>query len=319
MSALPLPLPTFAEIADARDRLAGVAHVTPVMTSREADARSGARLFFKMENLQRGGAFKFRGAYNAVARLSEVERRRGVVAFSSGNHALSTALACRILDVKATLVMPNDAPRAKIAASRGYGAEVVLYDRRDDDRDAIAANLVSRHGMALIPPFDHADVIAGQGTAALELIEEVGPLDYLYVPVGGGGLIAGAALAAATLSPDCRVVGVEPEAGDDGRRSFESGTIVTIASPATIADGARTNCLGHLPFALIRSHVHRMTSVPDDALRAQMLFFMERMKMVVEPTGCLGAAAAMIEAPAGARIGIIVSGGNMDVPVLMAA
>lgn len=212
--------------------------------------------------------------------------------------------------------MPNDAPQAKMAAARDYGAEVILYDRATGDRDAMAADLAHQRGLAVIPPFDHPHVIAGQGTATAELIEAVGPLDYLFVPVGGGGLIAGSALAAAALSPDCQVVGVEPQAGDDGRRSFESGSIVTIDTPDTIADGARTRSLGEYPFDIIRRHVRRMTTVSDAALERQMSFFLQRMKMLVEPTGCLGAAAAFAEAEKGARIGIIVSGGNVDLPAL---
>lgn len=311
-----LMCPGFEDVRQASVRLAGVAHVTPVMTSRQADAQTGASLFFKMENLQRGGAFKFRGAYNAVASLSTEARKAGVVAFSSGNHALSVALACRLLGVRATIIMPNDAPQAKMAAARDYGAEVILYDRATGDRDAMAADLAHQRGLAVIPPFDHPHVIAGQGTATAELIEAVGPLDYLFVPVGGGGLIAGSALAAAALSPDCQVVGVEPQAGDDGRRSFESGSIVTIDTPDTIADGARTRSLGEYPFDIIRRHVRRMTTVSDAALERQMSFFLQRMKMLVEPTGCLGAAAAFAEAEKGARIGIIVSGGNVDLPAL---
>jgi threonine dehydratase len=311
-----LECPAFEDVREASVRLSGIAHVTPVMTSRQADAQTGARLFFKMENLQRGGAFKFRGAYNAVASLSADARRTGVVAFSSGNHALSVALACRLLGVKATIIMPNDAPQAKMAAARDYGAEVILYDRASGDRDAMAAELARERGLAVVPPFDHPHVIAGQGTVTLELIEAVGPLDYLFVPVGGGGLIAGSALAAAALSPDCQVVGVEPEAGDDGRRSLESGAIVTIDTPDTIADGARTRSLGDYPFAIMRRHVRRMTTVNDAALERQMSFFLQRMKLLVEPTGCLGAAAAFVEAERGARIGVIVSGGNVDLPAL---
>ncbi len=305
--------PTFADVEQAAERLAGVAHVTPVMTSREADRRAGARLFFKMESLQKGGAFKFRGAYNAVSQLSPDARKAGVVAFSSGNHAQAIALAAHMLGVRATLIMPEDAPAAKLAATRSYGPEVVLYNRHTGNREAIAAEFVARTGATLIPPFDHPDIIAGQGTATLELIQAVGPLDYLYVPVGGGGLISGSALAAHALSPGCRVVGVEPQAGDDARRSLESGTIVSIPTPVTIADGAQTGRVGDLTFAIMRLLVNSITVVDDDALRRQMAFFMERMKVVVEPTGCLGAAAAMAMAPAGARVGVIVSGGNVDI------
>ena len=244
-------LPDYAAVERAAARLAGVAHRTPAMTSRTMDERLGATLFFKCENLQRGGAFKFRGAYNAIAALPEEQRRRGTVAFSSGNHAQAMALAGRLLGVPVTIVMPQDAPAAKMAATRGYGAEVVIYDRYTEDREAIGRRLAEERGLALIPPYDHADVIAGQGTATKELIEEVGPLDLLLVCLGGGGLLAGSALSAAALSPGAVVVGVEPEAGNDGQRSFRSGEIVHIPVPQTIADGAQTQHLGRLTFPII--------------------------------------------------------------------
>ncbi|MYZ42934.1 threo-3-hydroxy-L-aspartate ammonia-lyase [Schauerella aestuarii] len=307
-------LPTFDDVVAASQRLAGVAHRTPVLTSRTADARSGASLFFKCENYQRMGAFKFRGGYNAIAKLSDAQRRAGVVTFSSGNHAQAIALAAQILGVKAVIIMPLDAPAAKRAATEGYGGEVVTYDRYKEDREAVARRIQEERGMTLIPPYDHADVVAGQGTAARELFEEVGELDYLFVCLGGGGLLSGSALAARALSPNCKVIGVEPEAGNDGQQSFRSGSIVRIETPKTLADGAATTHLGEITFALIKAHVDDIVTVSDAQLVGMLRFFAERMKMVVEPTGCLGAAAAMSgEFPlAGKRVGIIISGGNVD-------
>lgn len=307
-------LPTFDDVVAASQRLSGVAHRTPVLTSRTADARSGASLFFKCENYQRMGAFKFRGGYNAIANLSEAQRRAGVVTFSSGNHAQAIALAAQILGVKAVIIMPLDAPAAKRAATEGYGGEVVTYDRYKEDREAVARRIQEERGMTLIPPYDHADVVAGQGTAARELFEEVGELDYLFVCLGGGGLLSGSALAARALSPNCKVIGVEPEAGNDGQQSFRSGSIVRIDTPKTLADGAATTHMGEITFALIKAHVDDIVTVSDAQLVAMLRFFAERMKMVVEPTGCLGAAAAMSgEFPlAGKRVGIIISGGNVD-------
>jgi threonine dehydratase len=305
---------SYADVEAARARLRGVAHRTPVFTSRTADAATGAHLYFKCENLQRIGAFKFRGAYNALAQFSPEQRRRGVVAFSSGNHAQAIALAARLLGIPATIVMPEDAPRMKIDATRGYGAEVIGYDRYKDDREAIGKRLAAERGLTLIPPFDHPHVIAGQGTAAAELIEDVGALDLLVVCVGGGGLISGSAVAAQHLAPDCRVIGVEPEAGDDVRRSLRAGRIVHIDVPQTIADGAQTQQPGVLTFATMQALVADVVTVSDAALVRAMRFFAERMKIVVEPTGAL-AAAAVFEgtvAVAGKRVGVIVSGGNID-------
>lgn len=309
-----LVLPAYADVEAAARRLEGVARRTPVMTSRTADERAGANLFFKCENFQRMGAFKFRGAYNAIASLPEAARRQGVIAFSSGNHAQGMALAGRILGAPVTIIMPQDAPAAKIAATRGYGAEVVLYDRYAQDRETIGRDLSAARGLALIPPFDHPDVIAGQGTAAKELIEEVGPLDLLLVCVGGGGLISGCALAAHALSPGCKVIGVEPEAGDDARRSLRAGEVVRIDVPRTIADGAQTQALGRYTFALMRRDVADIVTVSDRELVEAMRFAAERMKMVVEPTGALAMAAAMGgHAPVrGRRVGVIISGGNID-------
>lgn len=315
----PVEIPTFADVRAAAARLAGVAHRTPVLTSRTADQRTGARLFFKCENLQRTGAFKFRGAYNAISSLDGTARLGGVVAFSSGNHAQAIAQAGALLGVATVIVMPSDAPAMKVAATRGYGAEIVLYDRYADDREAIGRRIAAERGATVIPPFDHADVIAGQGTAALELFEEVGPLDVLTVCLGGGGLLSGSALSAAALSPGCRVIGVEPEAGDDGKRSFESGRIVTIPVPKSIADGALTTALGRRTFPIIRERVAEVVTVSDAELVETMRFFLERMKIVVEPTGCLSAAALLTGkvAAAGKRVGVIVSGGNVD-PAAMA-
>ena len=309
-----LDIPSFDDVMRARERLAGVAHRTPVLTSRFADERTGAQLFFKCENLQRAGAFKFRGASNAIAALTEDERRRGVVAFSSGNHAQAIALAGRLQGVPATILMPQDSPAMKLAATRGYDAKVITYDRYAEDREALGAALAADRGLTLVPPYDHAGVIAGQGTAAAELIEEVGPLDMLLVCLGGGGLLSGSALTAEAMAPGCRVFGVEPEAGDDGRRSLETGVIVTIPVPKTIADGAQTTHLGLRTFPIIRRLAAGILTVPDTALVEAMRFFAERMKLVVEPTGCLAAAAALEgRVPvAGLRVGVIVSGGNVD-------
>jgi threonine dehydratase len=306
--------PHYEDVCAAAERLAGVAHRTPVATSRTANALVGAELFFKCENLQRVGAFKFRGAYNALSRFSAEQRRAGAVAFSSGNHAQAIALAAQLLGIPAAIVMPTDAPAGKLAATRGYGAEIVTYDRFAEDREAIARRLAGERGMTLIPPYDHADVIAGQGTAAAELFAEVGELDHLFVPLGGGGLIGGTALVARAVSPRCRVWGVEPEAGNDGQRSLRAGEIVRIATPTTIADGAQTQHLGELTFAIIRRDVAGVVTATDAQLVEAMRFFGERMKLVVEPTGCLGFAGALHAGVPirGSRVGVIVSGGNVD-------
>lgn len=308
----------YADVLRAADTLAGVGLRTPVLTSREADLRSGASLFFKCENFQRVGAFKFRGAYNAIRSLSESQRRKGVVAFSSGNHAQGIALASQLLGVSATIVMPRDAPAAKLAATRGYRAEVVLYEPGRDDREAIAYELAKESGATVIPSSDHPDVIAGQGTAAKELIEAVGPLDYIFAPVGGGGLLAGTAIAAAHLSPGCSVIGVEPEAGNDAQQSLRTGNIVRIPVPGTIADGARNQYIGKLVMPVLKRYVDDVVTVTDGQLIGQMRFFVETMKMVVEPSGCLAAAAVLnrIVDVSGARVGVIVSGGNIGANVL---
>jgi threo-3-hydroxy-L-aspartate ammonia-lyase len=310
-----MSLPTFADVQRAAQQIAGVAHRTPVLTSRTVDARTGAHVFFKCENFQRAGAFKFRGAYNALSRLSPDERRRGVVTFSSGNHAQAIALAGQVLEIPRVIVMPSDAPAVKVAGTRGYGGEVVLYDREREDREAIGKRLAVDRGLVLIPPYDHPHIIAGQGTAALELLEDTGPLDLLCAPCGGGGLLSGTALAASGLAPDCRVIGVEPAAGDDATRSFKTKSLQTVSNPQTVADGARTPSLGSLTFPLVLQHVSDMTTVSDDRLLRTMFFLWERLKVVVEPTGAL-AAAAILEgglAPRGSRVGVILSGGNIDV------
>jgi threonine dehydratase len=306
---------TYADVEDAARRLEGVAHRTPVATSSQFDALAGCEAYFKCENLQRMGAFKFRGAYNALAQLDEQARKRGVVAFSSGNHAQAVALAGRLLGIPATIVMPADAPAVKVAATKGYGAEVVFYDRaKGEDREAVAARVSSEKGAAVIPPFDHRDVIAGQGTAVKELLEDVGPLDYLFVCCGGAGLLSGSALAASHLSPGTRVVGVEPAAGDDAARSLRTRTLQRVEDPQTIADGARTQSLGALTFPLVLRYVHDIITVTDPQLVEAMRFLWERMKLVVEPTGAL-ATAGVLSGPIDVRdrrVGIILSGGNVD-------
>jgi len=305
----------YADVAAAAAVIKGVAHRTPALTSRTIDERTGARVFFKCENLQRMGAFKFRGAYNALSKLDSDQQRRGVTAYSSGNHAQAVALAGRLLGVPTVIVMPDDAPAVKLDATRGYGAEVVVYNRQRDDREQISRALAVQRGLTMIPPFDHAHVIAGQGTAAKELIEDVGPLDHLLVPCGGGGLISGCAIAASHLAPGVRVIGVEPAAGDDVTRSFQTRMLQTVHNPDTIADGARTSSAGKLTFPLILHHVHAMLTVTDAELLRSMYYLWERMKIVVEPTGAL-AAAALLEGKLdarGKRVGVIISGGNVDV------
>ena len=306
--------PTFADVESAAAQIAGAAHRTPVATSRTINARTGADLFFKCENFQRAGAFKFRGAYNALSRLTADERRRGVVTFSSGNHAQAIALAGRLLDVPRVIVMPADAPAVKRIATEGYGGEVILYDRDTEDREAIGRRLASERGLTLIPPYDHPHIIAGQGTAARELIEDAGPLDLLFVPCGGGGLLSGSAIAANAMAPGCRVIGVEPAAGDDAMRSFRTKQLQRVDNPKTVADGARTPSLGSLTFPLVLEHVSDMTTVDDPTLLKTMFYLWERLKLVVEPTGALGAAAALEGATAirGLRVGVMLSGGNVD-------
>ena len=311
----PADLPTYHHVERAAATLRGIAHRTPVLTSSTLNAWTGADLYFKAEPFQRGGAFKFRGAYHAIASLPAAARARGVVAYSSGNHAQAVALACRLLHIPSVIVMPTDSPAVKLAATRDYGAEVVLYDRRREDREAIGAHLATTRGLTLIPPYNHPDVIAGAGTAALELVDDVGSLDALVVPCGGGGLLSGSALVARHRLPGCQVVGVEPAAGDDATRSFSARTLLAVEQPPeTIADGARTLSLGALTFALILAHVDAMVTVEDPALARATLHLLERMKVVVEPTGALGLAAVLERRldVRGRRVGIILSGGNAD-------
>jgi len=307
-------LPTYADVQAAAQRLKGHAHHTPVLTSHGLDEALGTSVFFKCENFQRVGAFKFRGAFNALSRLPSGSRARGVIAYSSGNHAQAVALAARMLGIEATIVMPADAPAAKLAATRAYGGRVVLYDRYRENRQEIADALARNTGAPIIPPYDHADVVAGQGTAAAELLEEVGPLDSLFVCLGGGGLLAGSLLAAKALAPACKVYGVEPEAGNDGQRSFRQGSIVSIEVPKTIADGAQTQSLGKIPFEIIRRDATDILTATDAELIECMRLFANRLKIVVEPTGCLGFAALRSRAAKfiGQRVGVIISGGNAD-------
>jgi threo-3-hydroxy-L-aspartate ammonia-lyase len=311
MSTLPI---TFEDVAAAHERLRGVAHRTPVLTSHTANETTGAQVFFKCENFQRMGAFKFRGAYNAIAQFTPEQKAGGVITFSSGNHAQAIALSARLLGVKAVIVMPYDAPAVKVEATRGYGGEVVFYDRYTEDREALGARLAAERGLTLIPPYDHAHVMAGQGTAAKELFEETGPLDLFLAPLGGGGLLSGCATAAHALAPSCTVIGVEPEAGNDGQRSLQTGSIVHIDTPKTLADGAQTQHLGNLTFEVIRERVSEIITVSDAELVETMKFFASRMKLVVEPTGCLAAAAVLhgkVDVR-GKRVGVLISGGNVD-------
>ena len=309
---------SYADVEAAAARIAGVVHRTPVMTSRRLDQHAGAQIFLKCENLQRAGAFKIRGAYNTLAQLTEEQRRAGVVAFSSGNHAQAVALAASALGIPATIVMPYDSPASKLAATKEYGAEVVNYDRYTEDRTAIAVALAEERGLTLVPPFDHLGVIAGQGTVVKELIEDVGGLDAVLTPLGGGGLLAGTALSVRALAPEAKLYGVEPEAGDDGAQSFREGRIVTIPAPKTIADGAQTTSLGSHTFPIIRRLVDDVLTASDAELAATMRLLASTVKLVVEPTGALGLAAALRLARtdsadlAGKRIGVVLSGGNVD-------
>lgn len=315
----PLLSPSIVERA--AGRLSGVAHRTPTLTSRTLRERTGAaEVFIKCENLQRTGSFKFRGAYNALSALLEREPGTpGVLTFSSGNHAQALALAGRILGVGVTIVMPEDAPRSKRQAAEGYGANIIPYDRAKTTRDAIAARVAGERGLPIIPPYDHEDVIAGQGTTARELFEDVGPLDDFLVCVGGGGLISGCALATHAACPNCRVIGAEPANADDATRSFHTGVLQTVHNPDTIADGARTPCLGRLTFPIVRALVAGMVTVSEGEIARAMFLLMERMKLVVEPTGALAAAGLLQggrERFAGRRVGVLISGGNVDMAAL---
>lgn len=307
-------LPTYADVAAAAGRIKGHAHHTPVLRSSTMDQRLGAQVFFKCENFQRMGAFKFRGAYNALSQFTPAQRKAGVITFSSGNHAQAIALSARLLGMRAVIVMPKDAPVIKVEATRGYGGEVVFFDRYTEDREAIGRKLAEEQGLTLIPPYDHPHVMAGQGTAAKELIEDAGPFDVVLAPLGGGGLLSGTATAVRALNPACKIIGVEPEAGNDGQQSFRKGEIVHIDTPKTLADGAQTQHLGNYTFAVIRELVDDIITVSDAELVSTMQFFASRMKAVVEPTGCLAAAAVLngkVDVR-GKRVGVILSGGNVD-------
>ncbi|MCB9894736.1 MAG: threo-3-hydroxy-L-aspartate ammonia-lyase [Planctomycetes bacterium] len=303
------------DIRNAAERLKGLAHVTAVHTSRMVDAHCGASVFFKCENYQRVGAFKFRGAYNALSRLP---KGAGVLTYSSGNHAQAIALAGSLLGIPTLIVMPDDAPAVKQRATREYGAEIVLYDKHTTTREELGARLAQDRGLTVVPPYDHADIIAGQGTVALELHEQVSEMDVLLAPCGGGGLLSGSAIATKALRPNCRVIGVEPAAADDATRSFKTGELQWVHNPDTIADGARTPSLGKLTFPIIRELVDDMVTVDDAAIITGMRFIWERMKLVVEPTGALAYAAlhsGRLKFP-GKRVGVIISGGNVDVAAL---
>lgn len=309
----------YADIEAAAERLQGVAHQTPVFTSRQVNQRTHCEVFFKCENFQRTGSFKFRGAYNAIAQLSPEQRQRGVITFSSGNHAQAVALAGQLLDTPTTVVMPKDAPPVKLAATQDYGAEILLYDRAEAVRETVAQQVAADRGAVIIPPYNHPHIIAGQGTAAKELLETVGNLDYLMVCCGGGGLLSGSAIAVRAIAPNCAVLGVEPAAGDDATRSFHSGTLQTVHNPDTIADGARTASLGSLTFPIVLQTVTDMLTVPDDALIRTLGYMAERMKLVLEPTGVLAATAIVdriFQPPVNSRVGVILSGGNVELTQL---
>jgi threonine dehydratase len=311
---------TFEDIAAAHRRVKPHAVHTPVLTSAAFDERVGARVFFKCENLQNMGAFKFRGAFNALSQLSEDEKRRGVLAFSSGNHAQAVALAGKMLGIKTVIVMPADAPKVKLEGTRSHGAEVILYPK-GANREEFTRKISIERNLPIVPPFNHPHVIAGQGTTAKELLEETGPLDALLVPCGGAGLLSGCAIAARRLAPRCRVIGVEPEAGDDVTQSFKAKRIVSIPVPDTIADGARTQAPGDITFPLVLQNVDEMLTVSDDALLRAMFFLWEKLRTVVEPTGALGACALLEKkvSLAGKRVGVVLSGGNVDLAWAAAA
>ena len=315
MNAAPTTaLPTFADVQAAAQRLQGVAHRTPVMRSSTLDKLTGAEFFFKCENFQRMGAFKFRGGYNALSQFTPEQAKRGAIAFSSGNHAQAVALSARILGMPAVILMPEDAPAAKLDATRGYGAEVITFNRFTEDREALTQRIAQERGMTLVPPYNHRDVIAGQGTSAMELLADVPNLDYLFVCLGGGGLLSGCLLAAKAMAPQCKVYGVEPEAGNDAQQSLRKGEIVKIDTPKTIADGAQTQAIGDLTYAIIRRDVTDIVTASDAQLVDSMRFYAERMKIVVEPTGALSLAGARYSGLdlKGARVGVLISGGNVD-------
>jgi threonine dehydratase len=305
---------TYADIEAAAKRLTGVTHRTPVLTCRSINEITHSQVFFKCENFQRAGSFKLRGAYNALSQLSEEQRQHGVLTYSSGNHGQALALAGKLLGIPITVVMPEDAPDVKLAATRGYDAQIILYNRTQTTREELAQSVASDRNLTIIPPYDHPHIVAGQGTTVKELIEEVGQLDLLLVPCGGGGLLSGCAIATKTLSPQCRVIGVEPAQADDATRSFHTKTLQTVHNPHTIADGARTPSLGQITFPLILQYVDDMVTVSEEAIRRNLFFLWERLKIVMEPTGVL-AVAALLERTVtlpDARIGVVISGGNVD-------
>lgn len=310
-----LPTPTYKDVAEAHQRILPYLNKTPVLTSRTINELTEAQFYFKCENFQRMGAFKFRGAMNALSQFTEEQRKNGVVTFSSGNHAQAIALSAKLLGIPATIIMPEDAPKAKMEATKGYGGRVITYNRYTEDREEIGQQLAQKEGLTLIPPYDHPHIIAGQGTAAKELFDEVGELDMLFVPLGGGGLLSGALLSTKALSPHCKIFGVEPAAGNDGQQSLRKGTIIHIDTPKTIADGAQTQHLGHYTFEIIRNNVNDILTATDEELISAMQFYAQRMKIIVEPTGCLSLAAARQfgDKLKGKKIGIIISGGNVDI------
>lgn len=310
-----LPTSTYKDVAQAHQRILPYLNKTPVLTSRTINELTGAQFYFKCENFQRMGAFKFRGAMNALSQFNDQQRKNGVVTFSSGNHAQAIALSAKLLGIPATIIMPEDAPKAKMDATKGYGGRVITYNRYTEDREKIGQQLAQKEGLTLIPPYDHPHIIAGQGTAAKELFDEVGELDMLFVPLGGGGLLSGSLLSTKALSPDCKIFGVEPLAGNDGQQSLRKGEIIHIDTPKTIADGAQTQHLGNYTFEIIRNNVDDILTATDEELISAMQFYAQRMKMIVEPTGCLSLAAARQfgDKLKGKKIGIIISGGNVDI------
>lgn len=310
-----LPIPTYKDVAQAHQRILPYLNKTPVLTSRTINELTGAQFYFKCENFQRMGAFKFRGAMNALSQFNDQQRKNGVVTFSSGNHAQAIALSAKLLGIPATIIMPEDAPKAKMDATKGYGGRVITYNRYTEDREKIGQQLAQKEGLTLIPPYDHPHIIAGQGTAAKELFDEIGELDMLFVPLGGGGLLSGSLLSTKALSPDCKIFGVEPLAGNDGQQSLRKGEIIHIDTPKTIADGAQTQHLGNYTFEIIRNNVDDILTATDEELISAMQFYAQRIKMIVEPTGCLSLAAARQfgDKLKGKKIGIIISGGNVDI------
>ncbi|WP_235365917.1 threo-3-hydroxy-L-aspartate ammonia-lyase [Proteus terrae] len=310
-----LSIPSYKDVAEAHQRILPYLNKTPVLTSRTINELTGAQFYFKCENFQRMGAFKFRGAMNALSQFNDQQRKNGVVTFSSGNHAQAIALSAKLLGIPATIIMPEDAPKAKMEATKGYGGRVITYNRYTEDREDIGQQLAQKESLTLIPPYDHPHIIAGQGTAAKELFDEVGELDMLFVPLGGGGLLSGSLLSTKALSPQCKIYGVEPLAGNDGQQSLRKGKIIHIDTPKTIADGAQTQHLGNYTFEIIRNNVDDILTATDEELISAMQFYAQRMKIIVEPTGCLSLAAARQfgDKLKGKKVGIIISGGNVDI------